>query len=106
MVKPQQTHGHWLVRDKQSTGNGTGLDGSVRLNAATVTPRVSGCRAAFRRLGPNPLLSVPWPGPPYQAPPRSLPYQDSMIRCAIETGGGSLISPLAMLARNSSRLNQ
>src|SRR5215472_17097832 len=25
----------------------------------------------------------------YQAPPRSLPYQNSMMRCAMETGGGS-----------------
>jgi len=28
-----------------------------------------------------------------------------MIRCAIDTGDGSLISPLAMASRSSSRLN-
>src|ERR1022692_3031016 len=39
----------------------------------------------------------------HQEPGSSSPYQDSMIRCAIDTGGGSSSAPEIMLARMSSR---
>src|SRR5580692_6679772 len=44
--------------------------------------------------------------PAHQLPGSALPYQDSMMRCAIETGGGSSRSPLSTAARRSSRLYQ
>src|SRR6516165_5590290 len=41
----------------------------------------------------------------YHEPGRDSPYQDSMIRCAMDTGGGSSISPVDTAARNCSREN-
>ena len=88
MVAHQHFYRVGLAIVKQSNGNASGND----------RPRYGICPPKCRVLA-HPCQS-------YQPLAMVSPYQDPMIRCAIDGGGGSRISPLATLARSSSRLNQ